>query len=100
MKKTAKPNSKDVTADTQQTSEKDTGTSSSFSKGGPSTAVQMLGRSYPPRSPSPIWDIELDLNDTPPPEDEEDTDSRLKKKQKVDHPFGVPQSILDIEATQ
>ncbi|KAF8530569.1 restriction endonuclease type II-like protein [Hysterangium stoloniferum] len=46
------------------------------------------------RSPSPVWDIELDLSDTPSPEETEPS----HKKQKTDHPFGQPDRILTVDS--
>lgn len=55
-------------------------------------------RPRPPRSPSPVWDIELDLNDSPPTEIDEPMDSnaddRPSKKLKTAHTFGKPDSNL------
>ncbi|KIJ40933.1 hypothetical protein M422DRAFT_32048 [Sphaerobolus stellatus SS14] len=51
-----------------------------------SSSTDQPARNRPPRSPSPVWDIELDLNDSPPPEDS--LYLPPKKKQKVDKPFG------------
>ena len=54
-------------------------------------------RPRPPRSPSPVWDIELDLNDSPPPPSDVLDDLPARKKTKTDHMFGNPDAILASE---
>jgi DNA excision repair protein ERCC-1 len=54
-------------------------------------------RPRPPRSPSPIWDIELDLNDSPPPPSDVLDHPPARKKHKADHVFGNPENILASE---
>lgn len=44
----------------------------------------------PPRSPSPVWDIELDLNDFPSPPSDGLDNLPAKKKHKADYTFGNP----------
>jgi len=46
------------------------------------------------RSLSPVWDIELDLDDSPLADEPE----HPNKKQKTDHPFGKPHSILTADS--
>ncbi|KAF8473780.1 restriction endonuclease type II-like protein [Gautieria morchelliformis] len=62
-----------------------------------SPSILPVSRPRPPRSPSPIWDIELDLNDSPPPSPEVLDNLPARKKHKADHVFGNPDSILASE---
>ncbi|KAF8590878.1 DNA repair protein rad10 [Ramaria rubella] len=80
--------SREISKDQQLTVEKDT--SSGFKRPLPPSSVP---RPRPPRSPSPIWDIELDLNDDSESSPPSNAPS-AQKKRKVDHPFGEASSIL------